>query len=402
MPLLPLLLQVIISWLVFSKTDALASPQRPRSRPILSRHHHDDVNLKIGSTLCQQQGVILVDMENVRGQSRFALSLQDLLRKLEQWTCTCHIPGQVIAVLDHGSTRDAYWTNTVSSNSSALAIVLAGPDQKADDVICRDIGNIRQWAIDWKQQEQQEQQSSSSDAAPILLVTADQGLISRCQKTIARKHLHVISPLAFLEELERLQQAQIPISSASSSPIVQQYSKELELALEYMLAYSKVLTSKNKHIPNKRRKVLLLTMNTWRQQLVSQPSDQAKSIHDFATYLVESDHDKVVLSTNLTSSTTRLHPYMELALVETWEHLRSNLPQSSGYKKETTKDRIVSAEQFRKVLQHQFGQATLALYRNISNDHGSSWPPAQQYIHYWVETRPSTALSLQQMSPSYD
>jgi len=403
--------------------------------------------LKIGSTLRGQEGVLIVDVENVRGKSGFGLSHLDLVKQLTQWAYASQLNvGQVIMVVDHGSSQTAYWTETNDNdddlgNTSPLAIVFAGPSQKADDVIAKDIGKISRWTQAWKNgrhapphiQEDDKDDSKQKEnptiekRAPVMVVTDDQGLISRCRRSTARKYLEIISPLSLLEEMERVQAASLTINTNHAEEmtvVTQSYSKEISLAAECLLAQSKVEGARRKHIPNKRRKVMNDKLTAIQEKLQSTSSigkkvyaflqeknvvaaaasknnrmdsgedDNQPSQHDN----LDDDGDKErVLQA---AQRHDLDPALALAVLDRWEQLQQSL-QYRSFKKEKTEDRIVLADHFRTSLQTQFEQATQQLYMTTNNGQNSDnnnqelaiLPPAQAYICDWIWTHQSWSSS---------
>eukprot|EP00547_Thalassionema_nitzschioides_P007703 CAMPEP_0194220700 /NCGR_PEP_ID=MMETSP0156-20130528/29040_1 /TAXON_ID=33649 /ORGANISM="Thalassionema nitzschioides, Strain L26-B" /LENGTH=437 /DNA_ID=CAMNT_0038950843 /DNA_START=137 /DNA_END=1450 /DNA_ORIENTATION=- len=77
--------------------------------------------------------ILLVDFNNVRGKSDFALTNQDLLFQLEQWkNASSSIRRiQIVCVIDHGSRNFAYRFCNLG------LVVFAGPNRTADDVIAK-------------------------------------------------------------------------------------------------------------------------------------------------------------------------------------------------------------------------------------------------------------------------
>jgi predicted phosphodiesterase len=345
---------------------------------------HPDQQLRLGNSIHRQQGVILVDVENVRGKSGFALTHADMMEKLSSWTAQCRIEGQVILIADHGNSKDAYWTSSTNStahaHAGALAIVFSGNHQKADDVIANDIGKIAQWANEWNQNKPNDRRT------PIMVVTDDQGLLGRCRKTTARKALQVVTPLSLLEELEplKLHRSEIELD-ARTSQLVQEASDQITMAAEWMLAYSKVKAIQHKHVPNKRRQALQERVTKWKDQL--EASDLGKSLLQYAQAVMDGKESS--------SDNTTLAPELQSAVIAAWEKLRDAL-HNTKFQKENTGDRVVSAEEFRAHLQREYQAATQTL---LEESTGEGLPPAQRYVHYWnwihsnnpaTSNRPST------------
>ena len=112
--------------------------------------------------------VIVIDVENVRGKTSFELDHCDLLDRLVIWTSLRHNAlGRTLAVVDHGSKSSAHLLHDgyKNTNKAALCVSFAGPEDKADDVIARDV----RWLL------------TSSTTQHIVVITADQELAWRCR-----------------------------------------------------------------------------------------------------------------------------------------------------------------------------------------------------------------------------
>lgn len=79
---------------------------------------------------CAAGGMVLVDVENVRGKGGFHLSHHSLLTSLGAWAREHGLAGRVVAVVDHGRREEGAYVHSLG-----LAAVFAGSQQKADDVI---------------------------------------------------------------------------------------------------------------------------------------------------------------------------------------------------------------------------------------------------------------------------
>ena len=114
---------------------------------------------------------VIVDAENVRGKTNFELGHADLLDRLMIWaSLRNHALGRTIVVIDHGSQSTAHLLRDNNSEMNGVCVTFAGPHQKADDVIARDI----QWLLN---------PSSGTNTDHVLVITADQDLSRRCRTT---------------------------------------------------------------------------------------------------------------------------------------------------------------------------------------------------------------------------
>ena len=72
--------------------------------------------------------LVLIDGDNVRGKTAFAISAEGLVAQAEAYSRT----KDAVLYIDHGLTSEALGA------SDALRVVFAGPSQSADDCIARD------------------------------------------------------------------------------------------------------------------------------------------------------------------------------------------------------------------------------------------------------------------------
>lgn len=77
--------------------------------------------------------VLIIDGDNVRGKTKFMLSKEELLLRVENWLFMENMQGKVLVVYDHASKQSGYMLD------SGLGVIFAGPDDCADDVIARDV-----------------------------------------------------------------------------------------------------------------------------------------------------------------------------------------------------------------------------------------------------------------------
>ena len=84
--------------------------------------------------VAQRSGLLLIDVENVRGKTGFVLGHEELLRRVGGWAMRCGLHGRVALVVDHGSVAEAFLLK-----ESGLSVAFAGPTQTADDVLVRTV-----------------------------------------------------------------------------------------------------------------------------------------------------------------------------------------------------------------------------------------------------------------------
>ena len=120
-------------------------------------------------------GTVIVDGDNVRGKSGFAVSHMELIRAASLWGNQRGLEGRLVVCIDHGSAADAWYLSELG-----LAVCFAGPVGTADDLIARAVPCF----------------------ANAIVITADAGLAKRC-RSAGRGRLQVIAPQPFLASLAR-------------------------------------------------------------------------------------------------------------------------------------------------------------------------------------------------------
>ena len=108
--------------------------------------------------LVNEDTVILVDGDNVRGKTAFKSSKESLAHDLDIWTNRVGLSDRVCLMYDHGNEHEAF-------SYGALSVCFSGPGRSADDVIARDVV--------WLQR---------NFNCSVVVVTADSGLKTRCQQ----------------------------------------------------------------------------------------------------------------------------------------------------------------------------------------------------------------------------
>ena len=103
-----------------------------------------------------------------------------------------------------------------------------------------------------------------------------------------------MTPLKLLEELEQLKQ---PAMDANASQIVQDSSKQITMAAEWMMAHSKIKAIQHKHVPNKRRKALNAGLKKWQEQL--EATDLGTTIYHYAKGVMAVSYTHLTLPTIL-------------------------------------------------------------------------------------------------------
>jgi len=134
----------------------VTSPKKVLDRGGMLRALRLGENLR---TLANKGAVFLVDGDNVRGKTSFAVSKEQLLLDLEYFQSKYNASKQVVLHYDHGMEHEAYMTK------NNLSVVFSGA-KTADDIITRDVS--------WLQKRFK---------LPVVVVTADSGLKARCHQS---------------------------------------------------------------------------------------------------------------------------------------------------------------------------------------------------------------------------
>ena len=123
--------------------------------------------------------MIIVDGDNVRGKTKFSASKEQLCKDLDTLVISTGIDNRVVLMYDHGNEHEAFIFGS-------LAVCFSGPGRTADDVIARDVV--------WFQRRFN---------CPIVVVTADTGLKTRCYQggRITGQLVTIIDSTLFVELL---------------------------------------------------------------------------------------------------------------------------------------------------------------------------------------------------------
>ena len=105
--------------------------------------------------------ILIIDGDNVRGKTKFSLSKEDLVDKVNVWSKITDLNASIIIMFDHGSEHAAFY-----HTQNSYVIVFSGPILKADDVIARDIPYYQEYL----------------NCSVVAVVTEDVDLKKRCRK----------------------------------------------------------------------------------------------------------------------------------------------------------------------------------------------------------------------------
>ena len=289
---------------------------------------------KAGAAVRRHQGSILIDVENVRGKSGFALSHSQLIQGLVRWSRVCQLEGRLSLVVDHGSEATALYMDDAS-----MAVLFAGPTHKADDVIAQDVQFLGQ-------------------ELDVTVVTADGGIMDRCRRSAVQQGVHILSPLHLLQDLdlilERTKKMEVPVPTYSTNgsaddtvdesivhtlQIAEDLEYEIKVGAELLEAEA-MLQNKSSVKNRKRKAKLQAKVRKLREKLAIAPS-VLKCVTDVLTHGKEA---------NSLGGLTRQD---QNRLLQRWEKIRQR-----SNRKEKTGDRVVMAEYLRRELVDIYGEVT--------------------------------------------
>ena len=271
----------------------------------------------------QPNALVWIDVENVRGKSGFELSHMDVINKVTLWAQVHDLVGKVTLVVDHGTVKSGYWLE-----DRGLAVVFAGPSQKADDVIAHDVGLF----------------------GTAVVVTADGELQRRCKRS-ANHPLFIMRPERFLNDLEstslqfgqdelvkesingdttndEVQVDDEEVMAAFEDIALGKMDVEIKLGGQLLEAESLLRTSKN--VTNKRKKKLEKRVQTLREKL----SSRGPSVLNRVTSILGGRNPGDDMAREQQDS-----------LLSRWQQIRNVSPR-----REQTGDRVIMAERLRRQL----------------------------------------------------
>jgi predicted phosphodiesterase len=289
---------------MFSLFPILALLATPHVKPYLKTDH-----LLLNKVKESANGVVWIDVENVRGKSGFGLSHDELLRKTSQWTEYHELGGKVILVVDHGSSKCGYYLD-----DKDLAIVFAGPSEKADDVVANGVSLFGE----------------------SIVITADRELKSRCQR-FSTGGMHIMDPAKYIDDMEMASTK----SDEAGDPEVDEdtplsLGKQItlgklddEIRLRGQLLDAEIQLGKKKKATNKKRKKLQSRIERLREQLAL----RGPSLMDRLTSI----------DSSLVEKGMSFEPDEQDLLLSRWQEL-----QHRSIRREQTGDRVVYAERLRR------------------------------------------------------
>ena len=322
--------------------------------------------------------ILLIDVENVRGKSGFALSHAQFLQALETWMLMqqqqqqhqsiVSLNGRVLLLIDHGDDATAHYhhhnNNNNNKDGANYAVQFSGPLWKADDVLVEQV--IPYFC------QQQEQQANNRGMDNIVVVTADGPLISKCQRAVMMNsramilaeddsssgdrvvppppppRLHILSPSALLQEWETIlepppvlvfdkkEEEENNNNNDVTTPLPIHYdAATIQAACDCLQAQLALRVQGHDRVRTKHRKVLLQRIQQWRQSI---PTELLNGIQRIV------EQGATLETLQGFDSTLQQHLYDAWRLSSS----NSNSKRRRAYKMETTQMRIVLAEQLRR------------------------------------------------------
>lgn len=268
-----------------------------------------DLPILRAAQFCSRFDAVIIDVENLRGKSGFAISHAVVLESLRTWSQVAGLFGKLTLAIDHGDTASSYWVP-----DAGYSIIFAGPHCKADDTIANELVPFF---------------ASTMNLTSVIVVTADQQLMQRCQ--MVSKRLEIISPDALLADLEKIIEASpcpVEVESAGddenfeSSGLVTEYELKLGADLLEIEALSRVRAANSK----RRKKLRLKGQALWHKIGLVSPR------------MLERVVDVLKLGRSC-ESVQELSDFEQSKLLAKWEK-----EQRYRRRKEKTHDRIILAE----------------------------------------------------------
>jgi predicted phosphodiesterase len=323
---------------------------------------------------CESSQAILIDVENLRGKSGFAVSHKDVMTSLSLWSQQSHLQGRLTLVIDHGTEATALWLPDME-----YAVVFAGRSQKADDVLATDLVPY------------------FTDFAQVTVVTADHGLIQRCRRAASlQQTLHILSPIELLTDLEfllgtirakdeELQASivvdKIAVSAESrcltpstheaqyvSPDVTRQLDYEIKLGGELLEAEATIRSRSG--VNNKRRTKLMQKIRVLREKLA-----KANALSGSQISMVDRVTDVLTNDGATVCSLHGISTAQQNDLLARWEKVRE-----SSNRREKTGDRVILSEKLRRSLIEKYGLSSMNSPSDSDDTSAEVLPPGRAFV----------------------
>jgi Icc-related predicted phosphoesterase/uncharacterized protein (DUF1499 family) len=325
---------------------SLLAASNKRQKQVSNKQLH---NLSVHQRRMQwaddNDALVLIDMENVRGKSNFELSHRELLKRTSLWASVNNLENRVSFIVDHGSIQKGYYLPEVG-----LSIIFAGPKMKADDVLARDIASMEK---------------------NVIVITADNDLMSRCRTEINKSNaidskeadinIQFVQPIKFISDLEIimnqiekkkedmlnftpklnvLQENGEKMSDSNSTlltlteDLAQKIDEEIKIRGAMFETEVKMREKKNMNTPKKRRQL-------------------EKRARQLCERLAMKGGQNIDHLTTLNGITNYDRKFQD-AVLDEWSKLRA-----TATRREMTGDRMLLAEHFRRTVEYNAGDCSV-------------------------------------------
>lgn len=274
--------------------------------------------------------------------------------------------------------------NTVPTMVQPTVVLFAGRTDKADDVIVRKCESLLSSTNPLPETNKGEKASSN-----VMVVTADRGLIERCERYCSsKKRLQILSPINLLQDIERLASVSAiqiygaesdmdEISPTGATGTVDISPYELKVAAD-LLHTETVLRTRLGMMTKKRKKKLHQKCESLRNKL-----DSDSILLEYVQKILAQGHplngSSLLQTGEPNSGLNHLSPRDQKTLLDKW-----NAARATSNRKETTKDRVQLAETFRKELEHRYGINRNQYPFNSRSDLDNSIPLEKETVRFVI------------------
>ena len=354
-----------------------ASKSNKRQKQVSNKQLH---NLSVHQQRMQwaddNNAIVLIDMENVRGKSNFELTHRELLKRTSLWASVNNLENRVSFIVDHGSVQKGYYLPEVG-----LSIVFAGPKMKADDVLARDIASLEK---------------------NVIVITADNDLMSRCRNGINQSdadiNIQFVQPIKFISDLdilmnqlEKKKEDILNITAALNA--LENNDEEMDASNNTVVALTEDLAQKiDEEI--KIRGAMFETEVKMREKKNMNTPKKRRQLEKRARQLCErlamKGGQNIDHLTTLNGITNYDRKFQD-AVLDEWTKLRA-----TATRREMTGDRMLLAEHFRRTVESNVGEY------NVEVDDNNYSLRYVQHVNSLVGTNAAASLSGSSLSTSDD
>lgn len=175
----------------------------------------------------QDQLLVIIDGDNVRGKTKFRLSKGQLCAAVQKWLSIYHLQDKVCLLYDHGSKQCAYHIN-----DTGLVIAFSG-DKKVDDVIVRD--------IQYYQSQKSSTNSYNETYKSIIVITEDRELKKRCRRVSLDNNKLKAKKMQFKQAKTNLTLPMAGVSNSSSRLFIVDSPLYAEMIMEIVNNHEEIM-----------------------------------------------------------------------------------------------------------------------------------------------------------------